>query len=87
MSTKQTTYESESVSKIKTREKSRRNSLAMATGKRREALLLKTKDFFYQKDEKLEKDQILDKRRRAEIAMKAKETLRKDILKQKKSII
>ena len=47
MSTKQKTYESESVSKIKTREKSRRNSLAMATGKRREALLLKTKDFFF----------------------------------------
>ena len=45
---------------------------------------MKTKDFFLSKDEKLEKDQILDKRRRAEIAMKAKENLRKDILKQKK---
>ena len=59
MSTKQNTNESVSVSKIKTREKSRRNSLAGATGKRREALLLKTKDFFLSKDEKLEKDQIL----------------------------
>ena len=32
----------------------------------------------------MEKDKILDQRRRAEIAIKAKETLRKDLLKQKK---
>ena len=71
--------------KLTKKEKKRRKSLSHATGKEREELLLKTKDFFLTKDEKVEKDKILDQRRRAEIAIKAKETLRKDLLKQKRN--